>query len=163
MTDAMNDSQTCAINHELVLERLIDAPPSAIYRAWTEPALLMQWFCPKPWSVASAELDVRPGGAQTIVMRSPEGQEFPNTGMYLEVVENERIVWTDAYIGDWQPSAKAFMTGIITLTPEGEKTLYRAVVRHWSDEDKKSHENMGFYEGWGKATDQLEALVATLK
>jgi uncharacterized protein YndB with AHSA1/START domain len=123
----------------------------------------MQWFCPKPWSVASAELDVRPGGAQTIVMRSPEGQEFPNTGMYLEVVENERIVWTDAYIGDWQPSAKAFMTGIITLTPEGEKTLYRAVVRHWSDEDKKSHENMGFHEGWGKATDQLEALVATLK
>ena len=83
--------------------------------------------------------------------------------MYLEVVENERIVWTDAYIGDWQPSAKAFMTGIITLTPEGEKTLYRAVVRHWSDEDKKSHENMGFHEGWGKATDQLEALVATLK
>jgi uncharacterized protein YndB with AHSA1/START domain len=73
-------------SRELVLVRLIDAPPEKVYRAWTDPALLKQWFTPKPWTVASAELDVRPGGANLIVMRSPEGEEFPNRGVYLEVV-----------------------------------------------------------------------------
>jgi uncharacterized protein YndB with AHSA1/START domain len=66
-----------------------------------QPALLKQWFTPRPWTVASAEMDVRPGGSSTIVMRSPEGQEFPNRGVYLDVVKNERIVFTDAYTEAW--------------------------------------------------------------
>lgn len=74
-----------AESRELVLTRLIDAPPEKVYRAWIEPALLKQWFTPKPWTVASAELDVRPDGVSAIVMRNPEGQEFPNRGVYLDV------------------------------------------------------------------------------
>ena len=124
--------------------------------------LLKQWFCPKPWSVASAELDVRPGGTSVIVMRSPEGQEFPNSGVYLEVVKNERLVFTDAYTKAWEPSTKPFMTGIITFENEGGKTKYTARVLHWSVADRKTHEEMGFHEGWSKATDQLAELVAGL-
>ena len=144
---------------ELTLTRLIDAPASKLFDAWTKPDLLMQWFCPKPWTVFSAQLDVRPGGSNVIVMRSPEGQEFPNRGVYLEVVKNRRLVITDAYTTAWEPSEKPFMTAIITFEETDGKTKYTALVRHWSEADRKQHEEMGFDEGWGKATDQLEALV----
>lgn len=148
--------------HELTLTRLIDAPPEKLFRAWTEPELLVQWFVPKPWTAASAEMDVRPGGSSVVVMRNPEGQEFPNRGIYLDVVKNERLVFTDAFTSAWVPSGKAFMVGTITFANEDGKTRYTARVQHWSEEDRKAHEDMGFYAGWGKATDQLEALVATL-
>ena len=147
---------------ELGLTRLIDAPPVKLFRAWTEPALLKQWFCPLPWTVASAELDVRPGGSSLIVMRSPEGQEFPNPGVYLEVVPNRKLVMTDAYTSAWEPSEKPFMTAIITFDEIDGKTRYTARVLHWSSADRQRHEEMGFQEGWGKATDQLAALVARL-
>lgn len=149
-------------DRDLVLTRLIEAPPATLYRAWTEPELLVRWFAPSPWTTAHAETDVRPGGASLVVMRSPDGQEFPNRGVYLEVVENARLVFTDAYTSAWVPSAKPFMTGILTFEAEGAATRYTARVRHWSAEDKETHEKMGFHQGWGLCTDQLAALVATL-
>lgn len=105
---------------------------------------------------------MRPGGASLIVMRSPEGQEFPNRGVYLEVVRNERLVSTDAYTRAWEPSEKPFMTLILNFEDVGGKTRYTALVRHWTAADREEHEKMGFHEGWGKATDQLAELVATL-
>lgn len=147
---------------ELTLTRLINAPREKVFRAWTEPELLKQWFTPAPWKTTHAENDVRPGGSSLIVMQSPEGQEFPNRGVYLEVTKNERIVATDAFTSAWEPSDKPFMTVILTFEDRAGKTLYTARVRHWSVEDRKKHEEMGFYPGWGKATDQLEALLARI-
>ena len=151
-----------AAGRELVITRLIDAPREKLYRAWTEPALIKQWFAPHPWTVPVAETEVRPGGATLIVMRGPDGNEFPNRGVYLEVVPNERLVFTDAYTRAWEPSVKPFMTGILTFEDEGGKTRYTARVRHWSVADCESHEKMGFRQGWGQCTDQLAALVAKL-
>src|SRR5690606_7975656 len=91
-------------SRRLVLNRLLAAPRAKIWRCWTEPDLLMQWFCPAPWKVTEAKMDVRPGGSNYFLMEGPEGQKFPNTGQYLELVKNERLVFSDAYIGDWQPS-----------------------------------------------------------
>src|SRR5215213_6740143 len=105
-------------NRELVITRIIDAPRQRIFRAWTDPELLKQWFAPHPWTTPVAELDVRPGGACLIVMRSPQGEDMPNRGVYLEVVENERIVSTDAYVRAWEPSGKPFMTVIVTFEDE---------------------------------------------
>lgn len=148
---------------ELSLTRLIDAPRAVLYRCWTEPELIKQWFTPRPWTTPSVEMDVRAGGLSKMNFRGPQGQEFPNNGVYLEVVPNEKLVFTDAYTEAWVPSAKPFMTATITFTEEGGKTRYNAVVRHWTAEDKAQHEKMGFHEGWGKATDQLEALAKTLQ
>ncbi len=148
--------------HELILTRLIAASREKLFRAWTEPQLLKQWFTPRPWTTPVVETDVRPGGSNYFLMRGPEGQEFPNRGVYLEVVRNERLVFTDAYTSAWVPSEKPFMTGILTFEDEGGKTRYTARVVHWSEADRVAHEKMGFHEGWGKATDQLEALVASL-
>jgi uncharacterized protein YndB with AHSA1/START domain len=95
-------------------------------------------------------------------MRSPDGKEFPNRGIYLEIVKNKRIVLTDAYTRAWEPSEKPFMTLIITLENLGDKTKYTALVRHWTEADREAHEKMGFHKGWNQATDQLVALVETL-
>lgn len=149
-------------SRELTITRLIDAPREKVYRCWTQPDLLVQWFAPKPWSTARAVFDLRPGGASMIVMADPEGNEFPNPGQYLEVVPNEKLVFTDAYTGDWAASGKPFMTGVLTFADEGGKTRYTATVRHWSVEDRKQHEAMGFYQGWNQCTDQLEALAKSI-
>lgn len=154
---------TSSANHELVLSRVIDSPREKLYRCWTEPALLKQWFVPKPWTIAKAEVDVRPGGSSLIVMRSPEGQEMPNPGVFLEVVKNERLVLTDAYTSAWVPSAKPFMTAIVTFEDlGGGKTRYTARALHWTAEDREAHEKMGFHEGWSTCADQLAALAKTL-
>lgn len=144
---------------ELSLSRLIKAAPEKVFRAWTDPEQLKQWFTPRPWTVSHVELDVRPGGSSLVVMRSPEGEEFPNPGVYLEVVPNQRLVFTDAYLRAWEPSAKPFMTAILSFENEGGHTRYTARVLHWNAEDLKQHVEMGFHEGWGTATDQLAELV----
>jgi uncharacterized protein YndB with AHSA1/START domain len=148
---------------ELSLSRTIDATPEQLFRAWTEPELMKQWFCPKPWRVTHAEIDARTGGANFIVMQGPEGQEHPNRGVYLEIIPNRKIVFTDAFTEAWVPSEKPFMTGVITFEPldGGSKTLYTAKALHWSAEDMETHEQMGFHEGWGIATGQLAALFAS--
>jgi uncharacterized protein YndB with AHSA1/START domain len=106
---------------------------------------------------------VRAGGASLIVMRSPEGQEFPNPGIYLEVVPNEKIVATDAYTSAWVPSAKPFMTIVLTFEDAGAgKTKYTARAIHWTVEDKEAHEKMGFLQGWGQCTTQLEETASRL-
>ena len=149
-------------DRELVITRLINAPREKVYRAWTDPELMKQWFAPKPYTTPVVGVDVRPGGSATIVMRSPDGQDMPNHGVYLEVVPNQRLVSTDAYVKAWEPSPKPFMTLILTFEDEGGKTRYTARVRHWTVADREAHEKMGFHQGWGICTDQLEALVATL-
>ncbi|CCM76531.1 SRPBCC family protein [Rhizobium mesoamericanum] len=149
--------------HELVLVREFDAPREKIFKAWTDPVLMKEWFVPRPWSIAEAKLDVRPGGSNLIVMRSPEGQEFPNRGVYLEIVENEKIVFTDAFTSSWVPSEKPFFVGIILLEDLGNgRTKYTAKARHWTAADKEQHEQMGFHEGWGKCADQLAELLARI-
>ena len=149
-------------DRDLVLTRLIDAPREKVYRAWTDPAVITRWFAPRPWTTARAELDVRPGGSCMVVMADPDGNEFPNPGIYLEVVPNERLVFTDAYTRAWEPSQKPFMTVILTFEDEGGKTRYTAVARHWTAEDREAHEKMGFHEGWGQCADQLEEVAKSL-
>jgi len=161
MNENANRAETSS-DRDLVLTRLIDATPDKVFRAWTDPDLLKQWFAPPPYTTPVAELDVRPGGANLIVMRGPDGADMPNRGVYLEVVKNERVVFTDAYTGAWTPSEKPFMTVILTFANEGAKTRYTARVRHWTVADRQAHEKMGFHEGWGRCADQLEALVAKL-
>ena len=149
-------------NHELSLTRLVDAPRSALWRCWTEPDLIKQWFTPRPWTTPVVEVNVRPGGSSYMVFRGPDGEEFPNRGVFLDVVPGERLVFTDAYTEAWRPSPKPFMTASVTFADEAGKTRYTARVRHWSAEDRDRHEEMGFHEGWAKATEQLEALARSL-
>jgi uncharacterized protein YndB with AHSA1/START domain len=148
--------------HVLSLSRLIPVARAKLWRCWTEPALLEQWFCPKPWHVTDAVLDVRPGGSSAMVMRGPGGEAMPQHGVYLEVVPERRLVFTDAFARAWVPSAKAFMVGTVTMDDEAGGTRYVAEAAHWSAADRDEHERMGFHQGWGIATDQLADLAGGL-
>ncbi len=154
---------------DLTFERIIDVPPHLVWRAWTEPALLKQWFCPLPWKTIEAELDVRPSGIFRTTMKSPEGQEHRNTGCYLEAVKNERIVWTNAMLPGFRPApvnapcgddTEFMFTAKVEFEPHGANgTTYRATVTHADEAGCQKHAAMGFEAGWGAALDQLVAMV----
>lgn len=140
---------------DLVLERVVDVPRELVWKAWTTPEHLMQWFTPAPWKTVECEIDLRPGGFFRTTMLSPDGEKFPNEGCYLEVVKNERLVFTDALSEGFRPTETSFMTAVIMLEALGKRTKYTALVMHSDEENREKHEQMGFHEGWGKALDQL--------
>ena len=149
---------------DLVLTRIIDAPPSLIWKAWTDPELLKRWWAPAPLTTPECEMDARPGGLFRTLMRAPDGTEYPGTGCFLELVENERIVFTDALQAGWRPAEKAFFTAIITLEATGAGTTrYTARALHKNEADRETHERMGFHEGWGRCADQLARFVTEMK
>jgi uncharacterized protein YndB with AHSA1/START domain len=140
---------------DLVLEREIDVPVELVWKAWTTPEHLRHWFAPKPWSITACEIDLRPGGSINFTMRSPEGQEFPNTQCYLEVSPFERLVITDTLIGGYRPSPNPFFTAVLELAKNGNGTRYKAIAIHGNDEARKKHEEMGFHDGWGTVVKQM--------
>ena len=130
--------------HELSISRFIDAPRALVWRCWTEPDLIEQWFTPRPWTTPVVEVDVRPGGKSYMLFRGPNGEEFPNRGVYLEVVPQQRLVFTDAYVEAWVPSAEPFMTAILTFEDiGGGRTRYTAIARHRNAETARQHAEMG--------------------
>lgn len=145
---------------DLVLERVVPVPPDLIWAAWTKPEHLPKWFAPAPWTVSACEIDLRPGGIFSCVMQSPEGAEHPSVGCYLDIVPNERLVWTDALLPGYRPSESPFFTAILTLEPHGTGTRYTATALHRDEATRKRHEEMGFYEGWGQCLNQLVALMS---
>ena len=150
-------------DNELVMARIMDATPEQLFRVWTDPELTPQWFCPKPWRAETTKMDLRAGGASETTMYGPDGEVFPNRGVYLEVVPNRKIVFTDFFTEGWVPSADPIMTATVTFEPQADgKTLYVARAGHPTPEKKAQHEQMGFHEGWGIVADQLEALAKTL-
>ncbi len=155
---------------DLLLERVVDVPRGLVWRAWTTPEHIKKWFTPAPWKTAACEIDLRPGGIFSTVMQSPEGQSFPNVGCYLDIVENERLIWTNALMPGYRPrqspearSDNAFaFTAVISLEPQGGSTKYTALVMHADTATRKKHEDLGFHNGWSTALDQLVAVAKTM-
>ncbi|MCA8971750.1 MAG: SRPBCC family protein [Planctomycetes bacterium] len=141
---------------DLVLERVVDVRPELLWKCWTEPEHLMQWFTPAPWQTIACEIDLRPGGIFSTTMRSPEGEVIPpSPGCFLEIVPHRKLVFTDGLGPGFRPKSAAFMTAIVHFEPEGEGTRYRAIALHVDSEGKQKHEDMDFFQGWGTALEQL--------
>lgn len=165
---------TYQINPELdlVLERIVNVPREKIWQAWTTPKLLIPWFCPLPWKTVACEIDLCPGGRFYTVMQSPDGQQFPNDGCYLEIIPNEKLVWTNALEPGYRPAtqpesshghecAEFTMTAELLLEAVTGGTKYTAHIMHANKQARISHEKMGFTEGWGTCLDQLVAMIKT--
>jgi len=163
--DARTAGDTAEDPAELVLSitRDLAAPRAAVWRCWTEVQLLKQWFCPKPWTVPEADLDLRVGGRMNTTMAGPDGERFENVGIFLEVVPQARLVFTDAYTEGFVPRADSFMTAVVELsdTPDGGTRLVWS-ARHPTAAKRDQHLAMGFDAGWNAAADQLNALAQTL-
>jgi uncharacterized protein YndB with AHSA1/START domain len=141
---------------ELSIDRYIEAAPEKVWEIMT--TRMAEWWAPKPWTTEIIEQDWRAGGRNATIMRGPDGEEFPNEGVFLEVVPNNRFMFTDAFQAGWIP-AKAFMVGVFEIAPEGKGTRYRASARHWDEGSLKQHEDMGFSGGWALCADQLAELA----
>ena len=146
---------------DLVLKRRVNAPRHLLYQCWTREEHIPHFFVPRPHRVTACRLDPRVGGAFDTTF-DIDGNVMENKGVFLDLRENERLVFTDAYTGDWQPSGKPFMTVVLTFADEGGKTRYITRSRHWSKQDRLAHEEMGFHQGWGICADQLEALAKSI-
>lgn len=147
---------------DLVVSRIIKAPRSAIWTAWAEPEHFVKWWAPSPVVTIVQKHDFRAGGAFDNTMRMEDGKEFGGKGCFLEVLENERIVFTDALQEGWRPNKEPFFTAIITLEDHPEGTLYTALAKHHSEADRQKHAEMGFESGWGTCIEQLGELAVEL-
>jgi uncharacterized protein YndB with AHSA1/START domain len=151
-----------AMTTELILERVVPISPAEAWRAWTDPDLLMQWFCPVPWRTEDAQIDLRPGGRFSSVLVGPEGERFANEGCFLEVDAPHRLVWTSALGPGYVPlivTGEFAFTCTLTFEAVDGGTRYTARAAHADEESASKHAAMGFHEGWGKALDQLVAAV----
>ena len=148
---------------DLVFERQTSLSIEQIWKGWTDPTTLKQWFCPRPWKVTDCRIDLRAGGEFYTLMEGPNGEKMPNHGVYLEVVPNQKLVWTNLLSKDWRPMPTDPMgfgfVGIISLSKTADGTLYQAHVKHSNEEHRQKHEKMGFQEGWGAAFNQLVELT----
>lgn len=144
---------------DIHVERLIKASPTQVWSAWRDPSLLARWFAPEPVKTEVVELDLRPGGAFHTKMKLPDGQEFGGAACFLDVIENERIVFTDCLAPGFRPSPEPFFTAVITLTEHDGGTLYQATALHKDADDRQRHLDMGFERGWAQCLEQLANLV----
>lgn len=145
---------------DLTISRVIKAPRSAVWSAWTDPASFEQWWIPAPARCRVVEMDLRPGGALVTHIGEDGGDFVPHlSGCFLAIDHLERIVFTNALVGGWRPAEQPFMTAIITLQEHPTGTDYAARVMHKNNADRKMHEELGFYDGWGTVADQLARLA----
>lgn len=147
---------------DLSFTRTLAAPRQLIWECWTKPEHIPHFFIPEPHKVTSVDLDLRVGGRFNTTF-DVEGNVMDNKGVYLEVVQETKLVFTDAYSEGWKPAPEPFMTAILLLADAtGGGTTYTAIARHRSSEARKSHEDMGFFDGWGTVATQLETYAKGL-
>jgi hypothetical protein len=89
---------------DIVLERVVNASPGVLWRVLTEPEHAKKWTTPLPWVTVECEIDLRPGGVFRTLMRSPEGESSVNLCCFLDIVEEKRLVWTNALLPGYRPA-----------------------------------------------------------
>lgn len=141
---------------EIVITRTFDAPARLVFQAWTRAELMKQWWVPKsiPMQLLSCETDVRVGGTYKFVFRHGEG-EMAFHGKYLEVVTNERLVWTNDEGDD------GGHTTTLVFEDQGEKTLLVMTERYPSKAALEA--SAGAEEGLPEQHAQLDELLATIR
>jgi len=159
---------------DVVFTRLFPAPRDLVFQAWTDPARMAQWWGPQGFTNPVCELDPQVGGAWRIVMRSPDGIDYPLTGTYLEIVRPERLVMTCSvkeHPADWhalvrqnrpktagEPAQDFLWT--VTFEDQGGKT--RLIIRsHFAAAaDRDALVKIGMETGWNQSLDRLRDLLA---
>ena len=153
--DARTSTAAEAGERELVITRIIDAPRHIVFQAWTEPDRVARWWGPQGFTTVYHDMDIRPGGAFRVCMRSPEGAEHWKQGVYREVVEPERLVFTFAWEeADGKPGHQTLVT--VTFAERGAKTelrLHQAVFETIARLDEHQH-------GWTSTLERFAEYLA---
>lgn len=150
----------------LTITREFDAPRDLVWKAWTEPEHISQWFGPEGFSTRIDEYELKSGGRFTYVMIGPDGKEYPGTSLFKEVTPKDRIVATDEFGDDMKAENPDLPAGMIvteTFEDLGSKTKVTISIEHLSAADKKKHEDMGVVAGWNSSLDKFERHLASLE
>jgi uncharacterized protein YndB with AHSA1/START domain len=143
---------------ELVLTRVFDAPRALVFKMWTDPKHLAEWWGPKGFTNPVCEVDLKPGGAFRIVMRAPDGAEYPMKGVFREIVPPSRLVFTNIAVDkDGHPIIDGLTT--VTFAEEGGKTKLTLQTRGVAVVDYAAAYLQGMEAGWTQSLEKLEALV----
>jgi uncharacterized protein YndB with AHSA1/START domain len=146
---------------ELVLTRVFDAPRELVFKAWTDPKRVAQWWRPRGFTNPVCELDVRPGGAIRIHMRGPDGTVYPMTGVYQEVVEPERIVFTSAAL-DAEGNALFELLTTVTFAEQAGKTKQILRARVIKRTAQAAQYLKGMEAGWTQSLEYLAECLAKM-
>jgi uncharacterized protein YndB with AHSA1/START domain len=141
-----------AAKPSLTLKRRLNAPPAKVYAAWTDPAKLAAWFGPGGIENVRAETDLRVDGRYRIVMHSSGGEEHDVSGVYREVVPNQKLVFTWA----WRSTPERESLVTVLLKPDGDGTLLTLTHEQFFDEAARDRHQ----SGWTGILDKLEKYFA---
>lgn len=152
---------------EIVITRIFNAPRELVFKVWTDPKHVAQWWGPKGFTTKVTELDLRPGGRWRYVMIGPDGKEYPAKGVFSEVVPLERIVTSDEFDQGFEKVINAELPQGIVMTAIFEdlagKTKLTLQIIHESAEDRRKHEEMGVIAGWTSSFDCLDEHLAQVE
>ncbi len=148
----------------IVITRVFNAPRHLVFKVWTEPKHIEQWFGPKGFTTRVTQIDLRPGGQWRYVMIGPDGTEYPSIGVFREIVPFERIVTSDEFEAGIEQVMnidlpEGMVTKVIFEDWEGKTKLTIEIV-HTSAEDRRKHEEMGVIAGWNSSFDCLDEYLA---
>ncbi len=151
---------TPAAKRELTITRVFDAPRELVFKMWTDPKYVAQWWGPKGFTNPVCEMDVRPGGALRIVMRAPDGVDYPMTGIFREIVEPERLVFTNIAV---DAEGNHLLEGLTTVTfaRHGDKMKLTLQTRAVGLVAHAARMLEGMEAGWTQSLERLEAYVAS--
>jgi uncharacterized protein YndB with AHSA1/START domain len=154
-----NSPEVALPARELVITRLIDAPRALVFLAWTDPKHLAQWWGPKGFTNPVCELDLRLGGALRIVMRAPDGTDYPMTGVFREIAPPERLAFAFNAI---DAQGKTLLEGLTTVTfaEQDGKTKLTLQTRAVAVVSYAAAYLEGMEPGWTQSLERLEAQVA---
>lgn len=160
-------TQNDVSDRELVIVREFAAPRALVWRVWTEPAHVAQWFGPRGFSTTVSASDLRTDGKWRYVMHGPDGSEYAFGGVFLEVVPLEKVVSTDEFGSEYEkemPGVELPKGMVVTTLFEDAgpgRTRVTIRVLHPTPEDKKKHEAMGVVAGWNSSFECLDEHLAT--
>jgi len=151
---------------EFTLTRVFEARRELVFRIWTDPKYVALWWGVEGATNPVCELDVRPGGRWRIDMRTAGGTVYPNSGTYLEVIENRRLVSTD--VSDpaspaWQGSPPGNRLNTVTFEDQGDATRVTLRVQFKSVADRDLFLSAGVKEGIAQSLDRFEGVIKTLE
>ncbi|MDV2997077.1 MAG: hypothetical protein N4J56_006782 [Chroococcidiopsis sp. SAG 2025] len=162
-----NGSTDAQSDREIVITCVFNAPRELVFKVWTQPKHIEQWWGLKGFTTRVDEMDFRPGGTWRYVMCGPDGTEYPVKGVFREVVPPERIVTSDEFDQGFERVIEADLpSGTIVATTIfedlGDKTRLILRIMHPTAEDRRKHEEMGVVAGWNSSLECLDEYLAKM-
>ena len=157
--DEMRGQRAITAEREIVLTRVLDAPHEVVWKAWTDPKQMAQWWGPSCFTNPVCDLDVRTGGEIYIVMRSPDGYEYPMRGVFREIVPPERLVFLSA-AEDKEGNRLLESLTTVTFAAQGDKTLLTVEAKAAGFVEAAVGMLGGMEAGWTQSLERLDELVA---